>query len=250
MSNSRIVVTGIGASSPLGGTAPESWSALLDGVSGARTLEYDWVEKYQLPVTFAAEAKVRPDTVLERPVAKRLDPSSQFALIAVVASGGSAAVAIATSTLVGTRNAFYGFAMSPVLQPRGAQRFLAAQATIDESTGMAARYQGDRDSARLAFWATAGSIYVLWNLGTLIGAVGAGLIDDPNAFGLDAAAPAAFLALVWPRLTTWPMRIVAIVSLGSAVALAPFVAAGVPVLLAGAAGIVIGLILGVRAGEQ
>ncbi len=84
MSNSRIVVTGIGASSPLGGTAPESWSALLDGVSGARTLEYDWVEEYQLPVTFAAEAKVRPDTVLERPIAKRLDPSSQFALVAAM----------------------------------------------------------------------------------------------------------------------------------------------------------------------
>ncbi|WP_426325830.1 beta-ketoacyl-[acyl-carrier-protein] synthase family protein [Microbacterium sp. E-13] len=84
MSNSRIVVTGIGASSPLGGTAPESWSALLDGVSGARTLEYDWVEEYQLPVTFAAEAKVRPDTVLERPIAKRLDPSSQFALVAAL----------------------------------------------------------------------------------------------------------------------------------------------------------------------
>lgn len=84
MSNSRIVVTGIGATSPLGGTAPESWSALLDGVSGTRTLEYDWVEQYQLPVTFAAEAKVRPDTVLERPVAKRLDPSSQFALVAAM----------------------------------------------------------------------------------------------------------------------------------------------------------------------
>jgi 3-oxoacyl-[acyl-carrier-protein] synthase II len=82
MSNSRIVVTGIGATSPLGGTAPESWSALLDGVSGTRTLEYDWVEKYQLPVTFAAEAKVRPDTVLERPIAKRLDPSSQLAMVA------------------------------------------------------------------------------------------------------------------------------------------------------------------------
>lgn len=84
MSTPRIVVTGIGASSPLGGTAPESWSALLDGVSGARTLEYDWVEQYQLPVTFAAEAKVRPDTVLDRPVAKRLDPSSQFALVAAM----------------------------------------------------------------------------------------------------------------------------------------------------------------------
>lgn len=84
MSTSRIVVTGVGASSPIGGTAPESWSALLDGVSGAHTLEYDWVEQYQLPVTFAAEAKVRPDTVLERPVAKRLDPASQFAMVAAM----------------------------------------------------------------------------------------------------------------------------------------------------------------------
>lgn len=84
MSNPRIVVTGIGASSPIGGTAPESWSALLAGASGARTLEYDWVEQYNLPVTFAAQAAVRPDTVLERPVAKRLDPSSQFALVAAL----------------------------------------------------------------------------------------------------------------------------------------------------------------------
>lgn len=78
----NIVVTGIGASSPLGGTAPESWDALRAGVSGARSLEHDWVEKYELPVTFAAEAIVRPEAVLERPVAKRLDPASQFALIA------------------------------------------------------------------------------------------------------------------------------------------------------------------------
>jgi 3-oxoacyl-[acyl-carrier-protein] synthase II len=84
MSTPRIVVTGIGASSPLGGTAPDSWSALLEGVSGARTLEYDWVDEYQLPVTFAAEARVRPDTVLDRPIAKRLDPSSQFALVAAM----------------------------------------------------------------------------------------------------------------------------------------------------------------------
>ncbi|MFC9558558.1 beta-ketoacyl-[acyl-carrier-protein] synthase family protein [Agromyces sp. NPDC056965] len=77
----KIVITGIGATSPLGGTAPESWNALLAGESGARTLEHDWVAEYELPVTFAAEAKVRPEEVLERPVAKRLDPSSQFALI-------------------------------------------------------------------------------------------------------------------------------------------------------------------------
>ena len=175
--------------------------------------------------------------------------ASQFALIAVVASGGSAVVAIATSTLIGTRNAFYAVAMAPVLGARGPRRLLAAQATIDESTGMAARYEGDRDSARLAFWATAASIYVLWNLGTLIGALGAGMVEDPNSFGLDAAAPAAFLALVWPRLTTWPMRAVAIVSLVLAVALSPFVGAGLPVLVAGAGGIVVGLALGARARE-
>ncbi len=84
MSTPRIVVTGIGASSPLGGTAPESWDALLSGTSGTRTLEHEWVERYQIPVTFAAEAIVRPDAVLARPVAKRLDPASQFAMVAAL----------------------------------------------------------------------------------------------------------------------------------------------------------------------
>lgn len=84
MTTKRIVVTGIGASSPLGGTAPESWTALMDGVSGTRTLEHEWVAKYELPVTFAAEAIVRPEEVLPRPTAKRLDPASQFALVAAM----------------------------------------------------------------------------------------------------------------------------------------------------------------------
>jgi 3-oxoacyl-[acyl-carrier-protein] synthase II len=84
MTTPRIVVTGIGASSPLGGTAPESWNALLAGESGARPLEHEWVATYELPVTFAAEAKVRPEEVLARPVAKRLDPASQFALVAAM----------------------------------------------------------------------------------------------------------------------------------------------------------------------
>ncbi len=175
--------------------------------------------------------------------------ASQFALIAVVASGGSALVAIATATLVGTRNTFYGFAMAPVLRPRGVRRLLAAQATIDESTGMAARYEDDGDSARLAFWSTAASIYILWNLGTLIGSLGAQMLDDPLVLGLDAAAPAAFLALVWPRLTSGAMRAVALISLVTAVALAPVLGAGLPVLIAGAAGVLAGLILGARQRE-
>ncbi|WP_025132889.1 beta-ketoacyl synthase [Leucobacter sp. PH1c] len=80
----KIVVTGIGATSPIGGTAAESWDALIAGASGAKTLAHDWVAQYELPVQFAAEAKVRPEEVLARPVAKRLDPSSQFALIAAM----------------------------------------------------------------------------------------------------------------------------------------------------------------------
>jgi len=78
----RIVVTGIGATSALGGTAPENWANLLAGVSGTHTLTHDWIETYQIPVTFAAEASVRPEEVLPRHEAKRLDPSVQFALIA------------------------------------------------------------------------------------------------------------------------------------------------------------------------
>lgn len=77
----KIVVTGIGTSNPLGGTAPESWTALLAGVSGTSTIEADWVTQYDIPVHFAAQAKVRPEEVLERQEFKRLDPSAQFALI-------------------------------------------------------------------------------------------------------------------------------------------------------------------------
>ncbi|CAN5572617.1 beta-ketoacyl-[acyl-carrier-protein] synthase family protein [soil metagenome] len=77
----KIVVTGIGASSPLGGTAPDSWTALLAGESGTHRLTHEWSELYDLPVHIAAEAKVRPEEVLERQELKRLDPSAQFALI-------------------------------------------------------------------------------------------------------------------------------------------------------------------------
>ncbi|MDY7527677.1 MULTISPECIES: beta-ketoacyl-[acyl-carrier-protein] synthase family protein [unclassified Cryobacterium] len=78
----KIVITGIGATSPLGGTAAETWAALLNGESGATTLEQEWVARTQLPITFAAQARVPASEVLARHEIKRLDPSSQFALIA------------------------------------------------------------------------------------------------------------------------------------------------------------------------
>lgn len=76
-----VVVTGIGATSPLGGDVASTWKALLAGESGVSTLDYNWVQTYDLPVTFAGQAKVRPETVLERQEFKRLDPSAQLALI-------------------------------------------------------------------------------------------------------------------------------------------------------------------------
>jgi 3-oxoacyl-[acyl-carrier-protein] synthase II len=82
MSTKKIVVTGIGATSPLGGTAADSWKNLLAGESGATTLEQEWVAGLELPVTFAAQARVPASEVLERIETKRLDPGSQFALIA------------------------------------------------------------------------------------------------------------------------------------------------------------------------
>jgi 3-oxoacyl-[acyl-carrier-protein] synthase II len=80
--NKKVVVTGIGATTPLGGDAKTTWQALLAGESGISTLEYEWVAEYELPVTFAGKAKVKAAEVLTLQETKRLDPSSQFALIA------------------------------------------------------------------------------------------------------------------------------------------------------------------------
>lgn len=78
----KIVITGLGATTPIGGTMPDTWQGLLSGASGARSIDAEWVGENELPVTFAAQARVAAGEVLERVETKRLDPSSQFALIA------------------------------------------------------------------------------------------------------------------------------------------------------------------------
>ncbi|CCH78406.1 beta-ketoacyl-acyl carrier protein synthase II [Nostocoides japonicum T1-X7] len=88
--NRKVVVTGIGATTPIGGTATETWDALLDGASGARNLPQEWVDTYQLPVHFAATIEVAPDQVLSRPETRRLDPSGQYALVASREAWGDA----------------------------------------------------------------------------------------------------------------------------------------------------------------
>ena len=78
----RVVVTGLGATTPVGGTVPQTWEAILAGRSGARTMAFDWVAQYELPVTFAATIHTDPGAVLAKVETRRLDPSAQYALIA------------------------------------------------------------------------------------------------------------------------------------------------------------------------
>jgi predicted branched-subunit amino acid permease len=158
---------------------------------------------------------------------------SQFALVGVLSGGGSAVSGSSSAVLLGSRNALYGVRMAPLLRVRGASRLVAAQLTIDETTAVALgnEDQGER-AARLGFWLTGLSLFTLWNLGTLVGALAGTAIGDPRDLGLDAAAPAAFIALLAPRMhgrTAWTAALLA-----AAVALlaVPFVPAGVPVLVA------------------
>ena len=139
---------------------------------------------------------------------------SQFALVGVLGAGGSALSGTLTALLLGSRNTLYGLRLAPVLHIRGLRRAVAAQLVIDESTAMAIG-QDDDESARLAFWSTGFAVFTLWNLATLLGAVGATALGDPKKFGLDAAVGAAFLGLLWPRLkgrVPWLTALVAAVT--------------------------------------
>lgn len=162
--------------------------------------------------------------------------ASQFALVGVIGAGGGAIVAIVTALLLGARNSLYALSMSPTLKVKRALIPFAAQLTIDESTGMALKYSTSLESSRRAFFATGISVYVLWNIGTALGALGASSLSDPGVLGLDAAIPAGFLALLWPRLTggnpteNRKMWLVALLSGIIAFVLIPFLRPGIPVL--------------------
>jgi predicted branched-subunit amino acid permease len=166
---------------------------------------------------------------------------SQFALIGVIGAGGGGIAAVASAGLLGIRNAFYGLQVAPMLGVRGPRRLLAAQGTIDESTAVGTAQLVTSASrpelARLGFWVTAGAVFTLWNLATLIGAVIGNQLGDPRRYGLDAAAAAAFLALLWPRLRRIRPRAVAGVAALVALLLVPEAPAGVPVLAAAVVGV-------------
>ena len=162
--------------------------------------------------------------------------ASQFALVGVLGAGGSALAAVGSALLLGTRNTVYGVRLVPLLKPQGLRRLGTAHWVIDETTALSLAAP-DRGLARLAFLAGGASIYLLWNLTTVAGALGAAALSGPALAALDAVVPAAFLALLWPRLRKgFPEAAVQRrVALGGAVvalALTPIVPAGVQVIAA------------------
>jgi predicted branched-subunit amino acid permease len=157
--------------------------------------------------------------------------ASQFAFVGVLAAGGTPVAAAATALLLGSRNGLYGLHLSRLLGLRGWRRPVGAHLVIDESAGMAVRH-AEGAPARTAFWATGLAVFGCWNAATLLGALGAHALANPGVLGLDVVAPAAFLALLAPRLRTLEAWLVALAAGAVAFISTPFVPAGVPVLLA------------------
>ncbi len=166
---------------------------------------------------------------------------SQFAFVGVFAAGGLAALpsAIASAALLGVRNVAYGVRMSPLIGGTSRRRIAAAHFTIDESTAVAIS-QDDPRLRRVGFWITGVGIFVGWNITTLIGALLGDVLGDPRAWGLDAAAAAAFLALLWPRLKQRQAIAVGIAAAVVAASLTPVLMPGLPVLVAALVAIVVG----------
>ncbi|VXC03781.1 AzlC protein [Microbacterium sp. 8M] len=166
---------------------------------------------------------------------------SQFAFVGVIGAGGLAAApaAIASALLLGVRNVAYGMRMSPVIGRGALRRAAAAPFTIDESTAVSLAQASPR-ARTVGFWVTGLGIYAGWNLTTLLGALVGDVLGDPKTYGLDAAAAAAFLALLWPRLRRRQAIAVGIAAAAVATVLTPVLIPGLPVLVAALVAIIVG----------
>ena len=165
--------------------------------------------------------------------------ASQMSAVSVIASGGTMASAFGGAVLLSGRNAVYGLALSPVLKnAKLSSRLLGAQWVIDETTALVSA-ETDPATRRTAFWISGIILYASWNIGTLIGAL-VGSSINPSDFGLDAAFPVMFSAMLAPHLRTKNGKKAALVGAIAAVALAPFMPIGLPILVS-ALGMLFGL---------
>jgi 4-azaleucine resistance transporter AzlC len=159
--------------------------------------------------------------------------ASQFSAVSVVAAGGSTASALGGAMILAARNGVYGLAVARLIHGSLAKRLAAAHLVLDESTAMATAQRTEHEQ-RVAFWITGGTVFVCWNIGTLVGAL-AGEAIDPQTWGLDAAFPAGFVAMVAPHLRHRIGLLAGLLGAAICLVLIPFTPIGVPILCASAA---------------
>mgnify|MGYP001386748913 FL=1 len=156
---------------------------------------------------------------------------SQFAFIGVIGGGGTGAAAWAAATLLGVRNGIYGMQLKALIRPPARRIPAMAQFTIDESTATATA-QDSHDERVRGFWTAGIGIWLTWNAFTLVGALAGDALGDPKQWGLDGAAVAAFLGLLWPRLSAKDPVAIAVVAALVTIITIPLVPPGIPVLIA------------------
>ena len=156
---------------------------------------------------------------------------SQFAFVGVIATGAGVIPAVLSAWLLGVRNGFYAIRLAPIVSLTGILKPIGAQLTIDESNAVSLSQEPDLKNQREGFWLTGIAVFVFWNLLTAAGALLGSVIGNPADWGLDAAAGAAFLGLIWPRLKESKLLLLAVVSAFTATMLSEFLPAGLPVLL-------------------
>jgi predicted branched-subunit amino acid permease len=174
---------------------------------------------------------------------------SQFAFIGVIATGAGMVPAVLSAWLLGVRNGFYAIRMNPILAVRSLLKPVAAQLTIDESNAVSMLGEPDKKRERLGFWLTGIAVFVFWNLFTFFGAVLGSQLGNPTDWGLDAAAAAAFLGLIWPRLSQSNLLVLAVASAFLATSLSVVLPAGLPVLFTAALAVAFWL-YGMRGGKK
>jgi 4-azaleucine resistance transporter AzlC len=157
--------------------------------------------------------------------------ASQFAAVGILGSGGSPVSAIASALMLASRNGIYGLALHHHLRGSILRRLGMAHLVIDESTAMALG-QDDPEDAQKAFLVAGLSVFVFWNLGTALGALGGTALGDPEAWGLDAAFPAGFLVLAAPHVRSRDGRVAAIAGALIALVCVPLLPAGAPIVVA------------------
>jgi 4-azaleucine resistance transporter AzlC len=159
--------------------------------------------------------------------------ASQLTFVSVIGSGGTTVAALAPALLLASRNGLYAISLRSVLTGSPAERALLAHGVIDESSAMA-HAQREPAARRRAFNLTAVLLFCGWNLGTIVGAIAGSGLGNPKDLGLDAMFPAVFLALLAPQLRDADSRRAAAAGGLVALALVPFVPAGVPIIAAAA----------------